>query len=74
MPVRLTLPLPDQCGRKFIDRKLSGKNKINIMQMQNTSVGTSIRNKPSRSNRKCMKYATISAALISDKPEQESSA
>ena len=52
----------------FIKRTLSGKNMISIMQMQNTIAGTKSKKSPSRSNRKCMKYETISAALIRDNP------
>lgn len=36
--------------------------------MQNTVAGISVRNIPSFSNRRCMKYATISTDLISDNP------
>src|SRR3989442_8036319 len=53
--------------RRFFDRKLSGKN-TNSRQIQITRAGTMVKIKLMRSNRRCMKYATISAALMIDAP------
>ncbi len=38
------------------------------MQIQNTIAGTNNKNNPNLSNRKCIKYDIINAALISDNP------
>ena len=53
--------------RKSRERKLSGKNTSN-KQMQITTAGTIVSTRFKRSKRRCMKYATISAALMIDAP------